>query len=250
MRKLFVLFFTVLISGTLKGQSNAIDTFTCLKNNGMKLSIVEKNLVKGTEIYAITQKSEMNHILAIFERMKLVNGTSYFNVSFPIVNMEFDYKKPMTMPDIVKDLCKSKVFNEHGVDTFNIEKVCIIKGKYSQEEIFGIKTRKDTITRDRSIVPPRSLTADVIIYEDKLMQDNVKIGTFEEDSVSSINGTLKQYIIYNAIGAKICNATLDRINKQCVLLTYKDGRFMDLSFNPEEDELKPILLYLIERKYL
>jgi hypothetical protein len=250
MRNLFVLFVAVFICLTSNGQSHALDSFTCLKDNGLILTNVEKNIPKGTEIYAIAQKSGSNQILAIFERLKLANGFSYFNISFPSVEMEFDYKKAIGVQDIVKDLCKSRVFNLAGLDTFNTEKICIIKGKYTDEEKLGIKTRKDTVTKDRSVVPIRSFTADVVVFEDKLMQDNVQIGTFEEDSVPGINGFLKQYIIYNAIGAKICNATLDKKSKQCVLLTYKDGRFIDLSYNPEEDELKPILLYLIERKYM
>jgi hypothetical protein len=250
MRYLFVFLATVFVGLSSMAQSKAVDTFTCLKDNGLVLSNIERNILKGTEIYAITQKSGSNQILAIFERLKLANGLSYFNISFPSIQMEFDYKKALGVQDIVKDLCKSNVFNEVGLDTFNTEKICIIKGTFTEEEKLGIKTRKDTITKDRSIVPIRSFTADVIVFEDKLMQDNVKIGTFEVDSVPGINGFLKQYIIYNAIGAKICNATLDKKNKQCILLTYKDGRFIDLSFNPEEDELKPILMYLIERKYM
>lgn len=148
-----------------------------------------------------------------------------------------------TASDPSELICKKELLNEWGLDTLKAEIFSTLHPAGSEKmSSFGNKNRFN----EKSIVPDRNKTAEILISENQIAQDTVVIGTFVESSVDGVSGKLSQLTIYNSVGAMICTATGVPVKgEQWSLLTYRDNRFYALKLG-DDQALIECVRFLIE----
>lgn len=229
------------------------DTLTCLKDQSQfRLKNMSVNLPLNQNLKAITS-FQNDQVLIYIEKMNYemnIFSNGFYRLTFPTLSTTCDLKKAMTFEDVYQSISESELLNLHGLDTNKVLVYAVIKGKVSDAELKGVKSRLDSIRDDRSVIMYRNLNAYVQIEVEDIVQDNVKIGSYETDTISGINGLQVQFKLYNSIGAMICTVTETKFgSKDMRLLTYRDNKFHSLNIKGKED-LREIIIYLIKNDYL
>ncbi|MFM6984563.1 MAG: hypothetical protein ACKOXF_10555 [Chitinophagaceae bacterium] len=258
--KNIVLSLFVLASCSLFAQSAAQpsvsvknDTLLCNGKAVSLISVIEDNLVIGASSRAIYLPGGKN-VLMITELLnykttdnKLIYYTHY---EFPGLDISCDIKHKTSDFNPFEPVCQYNLINQYGIDTNQAFIFTTLKGRISDAEIKGVKTRQDTVTRLRSTIAVRSVYAEISYYDDNIIQDEIRIGSFTVDTLIGQKGLCRYYKIFNSKDVMICTATESLLNsRDWRLLTYKDNKFHVLKVNSEAD-LTEMLKYLIQRKYL
>lgn len=242
------------ISPRLKAQASINnDTLKCQGTPVALLSVIEENVVSGKSSRAIYLPGG-KEVLMITELLsymtpdkKLVYYTHY---EFPGLDLSCDIKHKSNSFNPYDPICQYQLINQYGVDTNQAFLFTTLKGRISEAEINGVKTRQDTITRLRSTIAVRSIYAPIEYYEDNIIQDGIRIGSFSVDTLNGQKGLCRYFKIFNSKDVLICTATESVLNsRDWRLLTYRDNRFHSM-VAPSEADLLEVLKFLIARKYL
>lgn len=259
MKKVFLSLFVsascVLSAQTSTQQSVSVknDTLLCNGKPVSLISVIEDNLVIGTSSRAIYLPGGKD-VLMITELQnyrtpdnKLIYYTHY---EFPGLDISCDIKHKSSDFNPFEPVCQYNLINQFGVDTNQAFIFTTLKGRISEAEIKGLKTRQDTVTRLRSTIAVRSIYAPIVYYEDNILQDEIRIGSFSLDTLNGQKGLCRYYKIFNSKDVLICTATESVLNsRDWRLLTYRDNRFHSM-VAPSEADLLEVLKFLIARKYL
>lgn len=229
------------------------DTLICLNNHShFRLNSMSVNLPLNQNLKAITS-FQNDQVLIYIEKMNYemnIISNSFYRLTFPTLSTSCDLKKAVTFEDVYQSISENELLNIHGLDTNKVLIYTVIKGKVSDAEIKGVKSRLDSIRDDRSVIMYRNLNAYIQIEVEDIVQDNVKIGSYESDTIKGLNGLQVQFKLFNSIGAMICTVTETKLgSKDMRLLTYRDNKFHSLSVKGKED-LREIIIYLIKNDYL
>lgn len=242
------------ISPGLKAQASiSNDTLKCQGAPVALLSVIEENIVSGKSSRAIYLPGG-KEVLMITELLsymtpdkKLVYYTHY---EFPGLDLSCDIKHKSNSFNPNDPICQYQLINQYGVDTNQAFLFTTLKGRISEAEINGVKTRQDTVTRLRSTIAVRSIYAPIEYYEDNIIQDGIRIGSFSVDTLNGQKGLCRYFKIFNSKDVLICTATESALNsRDWRLLTYRDNRFHSM-VAPSEADLLEVLKFLIARKYL
>ena len=242
------------ISPGLKAQASiSNDTLKCQGAPVALLSVIEENIVSGKSSRAIYLPGG-KEVLMITELLsymtpdkKLVYYTHY---EFPGLDLSCDIKHKSNSFNPNDPICQYQLINQYGVDTNQAFLFTTLKGRISEAEINGVKTRQDTVTRLRSTIALRSIYAPIEYYEDNIIQDGIRIGSFSVDTLNGQKGLCRYFKIFNSKDVLICTATESALNsRDWRLLTYCDNRFHSM-VAPSEADLLEVLKFLIARKYL
>lgn len=246
----------LLIGGTLVySQVGSVnfsgDTLRCKDGAGFRVLRFGENIPANEGVSSVGRFGDTTQLIYI-EMMKLAprpDAPYFFRISFPQLKMECDLRKAKTFNDVYDEICRYGLINQFGLDTNAVVTFEILKGHVSQSEINGTKTRKDSMTADRSVIVPRNTSTPIQIEEEDIVQDAIKIGSYETKITEGPNGKQTQIQIYNGIGALICTATESRQGSgDWRLLTYKDNRFHNLGSS--KTNFEGLIKYLIKGAYL
>lgn len=231
------------------------DTLTCSNNaSRFKMKNMSVNLPLNQNLKAITHVDD-DQVLIYLEKMNYefapaLESNSFYRLTFPTLSTSCDLKKARSFEDVLHSICDHELLNAYGLDTNKVLVYAVVKGKVSDSELKGVKSRLDSISEDRSVIMYRNLNAYVQIEVEDIVQDKIKIGSYESDTLLGLKGSQVQYKIYNSIGAMICSATETKMgSKDWRLLTFRDNKFHSLPVKGNED-LRELILYLIRNSYL
>jgi hypothetical protein len=257
MRKVLVLLSlaTGLISSLNAQNTIAIknDTLLCSGKAVALLSVIEENVVAGLSSRAVYIPGGKD-VLMITELKHFITPDKkkifYTHYEFPGIGLMCDIKHRAPNFNQFEPVCQYTLFNQYGLDTNQAFLFATLKGSISEAELNGQKTRQDTVTMLRSIVAIRSTYAEIEYYDDNILQDGIRIGSFTVDTLQGQKGLCRYYKIFNSKDVMICTATESVLNgRDWRLLTYKDNRFHSVVSISDAD-ITEILKYLIQRKYI
>ncbi len=224
----------------------SLDTFFCAGEpvavvEGMRDSltgIVEQRINKignGQTMIILSHLSYGNQQMVV----------PYIHFSFPGLGMSCDVERA----DAYETMCKYNLFRKQSLDTGSVEIFVVLKGHLDVAKAAGIKTLKDSMMLDKSIIVSRNKKAMLLFTEENIVQDQQVIGSFKESTTTGIHGPVKQLSIYNSIGALICTVTeTSPTSHDWRLLTYKDHKFHSLKSTGNDRE--DIVKYLVEQGFL
>jgi len=216
------------------------DSFYC---NGVALANVDGK--KRGEIVAVYKSIKDQHTLIEVRYISEGQGTSlnYYNFYFPDLNSNCDLQDLLSTngSDVI---CKFKLINAFGLDTFRVEKFVALKGnmKKKEEEKKAIEENFKIVERDK--------TKPVVLVGNDIYQNDKILGTFEELTIESPNGTLNQIQVYNTMKQMVCLAT-EVIKGTHVwrVHTNQDNQYFELKTTAKSD-LDDLIKYLIDHQYL
>lgn len=228
------------------------DTLKCQGAPVALLSVIEENIVSGNSSRAIYLPGG-KEVLMITELLSYLTPDKkvvyYTHYEFPGLDISCDIKHKSSSFNPNDPICQYQLINQYGVDTNQAFLFATLKGRISEAEINGVKTRQDTVTRMRSTIAVRSIYAPIEYYEDNIIQDGIRIGSFSVDTLNAQKGLCRYFKIFNSKDVLICTATESALNsRDWRLLTYRDNRFH--SMVASEADLLEVLKFLIARKYL
>ncbi len=240
-------------STTQQSVSVKNDTLLCNGKAVALMSVIEENLVIGASSRAIYLPGG-KEVLMVTELLYYLTADKkpvfYTHYEFPGLSISCDIKHKSPDFNPFEPICQYNLINQYGVDTNQAFIFTTLKGRISEAEIKGVKTRQDTVTRLRSTVAVRSIYAEISYYDDNILQDEIRIGSFTVDTLDGQKGPCRYYKIFNSKDVMICTATESALNsRDWRLLTYKDNRFHVLKVTSDAD-LTEMLKFLIQRKYL
>lgn len=240
-------------SPTQQSVSIKNDTLLCNNKAVALISVIEENMVLGASSRAIYLPGG-KEVLMVTELLNYRTPDNkvvfYTHYEFPGLEIACDIKHKSPGFNPFEPICQYNLINQYGVDTNQAFIFTTLKGRISEAEIKGVKTRQDTVTRLRSTIAVRSIYAEISYYDDNILQDEIRIGSFTVDTLEGQKGLCRYYKIFNSKDVMICTATESALNsRDWRLLTYKDNKFHVLKVASEAD-LTEMLKFLIQRKYL
>lgn len=242
---LFVMFIQLNAQNTksskpINGGVVAKDSFYC---NGLALANVD--LVKKGEIVAVYKSIKEHHTLVEVRYVSDGEGQSYdyYNFYFPDLNLNCDLQDLLTT-DGSDVICKYKLINAFGLDTFRVETLVALKGNIKKKE------EEKKASEENFKIVERDKTKPVVLVGNDIYQNDKILGTFEELTIESPNGSLNQIQIYNTMKQMVCLATeIKKGSHVWRIHTNQDNRYFELKTTAKSD-LDDLIKYLIDHQYL
>ncbi|MEZ4804958.1 MAG: hypothetical protein R2852_05615 [Bacteroidia bacterium] len=176
------------------------------------------------------------------------NDFVYHHFNFNGLKLTCDIKETLNGLTVAEEICKSTLFNKDGLDTLKAEIFATLKGKIKVENGVGILA--SDVNPEKGYILERNKESPVLVQDDIIAQDGQGIGRFELDTISGVDGDLKQVKIFNSLSALIFTATrTDAVYNTWSILTYKDNRFQTINIKGE-DEVVELCNYLIASSFL
>lgn len=168
-----------------------------------------------------------------------------YSLEFHPLNLKCEFRpsKPVSGPAQI--VCDYGLINAVGLDTLKSELFYTVHGKKH-----GSGSAASFTPPEKSLLVSRDTTAPVMVENENISQGGVLIGSFELDSLEGPGGLLKQYTIFNAVGAQVCTCTCtDPLKGYWSFLIYRDKRFHTATLKKGND-LEEIIRHLSRRGVL
>lgn len=218
------------------------DSFFC---NGNHLAIVDSK--QRGEIIAVYGTLENNHTLIEVRLQSYGEGKGkvlYYNYYFPDLNMNCDEIQLQNESQVHETICKYKLINSKGLDTFKVETFVAIKGNIKKK----IEAAKEAEVNFKIV--DRDKTKPISLVGNDIYQDGKILGTYEELTIESPAGSLKQFQVNNTMKQMVCLST--EIKKDSHIWrahTKLDNKYIELNSKTKND-LDDLIKYLIDNNYL
>ena len=227
-------------SKPLNGGVVEADSFYC---NGKALANVDDK--KRGEIVAVYKSIKDQHTLIEVRYISEGEGTflDYYNFYFPDLNSNCDLQDLLSTngSDVI---CKFKLINAFGLDTFRVETFVALKGNMKKKE----EAKK--ANEENFKIVERDKTKPVVLVGNDIYQNDKILGTFEELTIESPNGTLNQIQVYNTMKQMVCLATEIKNGTHVWRIhTNQDNQYFELKTTAKSD-LDDLIKYLIDHQYL
>lgn len=218
------------------------DSFYC---NGKVLAQV--NSKQRGEIIAVYGGIGDNHTLIEVRLQSYGEGKGkvfYYNYYFPDLNLNCDDIKMQNEAQVHETICKYTLLNKFGLDTLKVETFVAIKSNVKKkiEEAKNAEENFKIVERDK--------TKSISLVGNDIYQDGKIIGTYEELSIESPNGSLKQFQVYNTMKQMVCLSTeMKKDSHNWRAHTKIDNKYLELNSKSKND-LDDLIKYLIDNNYL
>lgn len=208
-------------------------------------AVVIKTKKKEFDITFVSTKTNQSLIEVKLKSEGEGEGKVFFyNYNFPGLNLNCDIVKEKEELAIHEVVCKFNLINQFGLDTGMVETFVTIKGSYKK------KLTDEINTAGNFLVVERDKTKQIVFIGNDIYQDDKIIGTYDEISIESPTGTLKQIQVNNTMKQMICLSTeIKQGGHVWRTLTKRDNKYIELK-SKDKRELEVLILFLIDNNYL
>lgn len=233
----------------LKGTSIvSLDTLFC---SGRAVSI-SRDITNGSEIKTVLSALRSGEpILTVIQKPDLKNPfpnslhPNELLFQFHPLKLECMHTPKPPHNSAIAVVCHYGLVNAYGLDTVKAELFYTVHGKKQESA-----SAPSSVPAEKSLLISRDTSAPVLVENENISQGGVLIGSFELDSLEGPGGLLKQYTIFNAVGAQVCTCTCtDPLKGYWSFLIYRDKRFHTATLRKGND-LEEIIRHLSRKGVL
>jgi hypothetical protein len=223
----------------------SLDSFYC---NGIVLAVMRKgNQMDETYCFRGLRNEDTLLMTRLMPGIDGGKDGGYYNYYFPALGVSCDVVRTNKEMEVLETICRQRLFNSNGLDTFNAEAFVMVKGstkkKEENKQLAAVKFRK--VNRDRNAV--------IILVGNDIYQDSMIIGSYLESVLDSPNGTsMRQVQVYNTQKQPVSFSTeIQPGSQEWRTITNQDGKYAAIRSGAGKDRnLYDIITFLVKNDYL